>query len=233
MEKKILVLEDEEDIRGFIVINLKRKGYQVLEAGTGEEALKIIEAEPNLYVAILDIMLPGISGLEVCEYFRKKDEEIGIIMLTAKTQEMDKVTGLYTGADDYITKPFSPAELVARVDGLCRRVDLVKGKSQENIYSGPFCLNRESRGLFKNEKKLELTQLEYVIIQYFLENPGVALSRDQILNEAWGENFFGDAKIVDVNIRRLRKKIEEDASNPQYILTVWGYGYQWGMEPSS
>ena len=227
MGKTILILEDEKDIRSFIVINLKRKGYRVLEASTGEEALKIIDNEPFLYVAILDIMLPGIDGLEVCEYLRQKDEEVGIIMLTAKTQEIDKVTGLYTGADDYITKPFSPVELVARVDGLCRRVDLLKGKDQEDLYSGPFRLSRESRTIFKNEKRIDLTQLEYAIVQYFLENPGVALNRDEILNEAWGEDFFGDAKIVDVNIRRIRKKIEDNSSNPKYILTVWGYGYRW------
>lgn len=231
MNKKVLVLEDEDDIRGFILINLKRGGYQVIEAKTGEEALQIIDQEEGLYVAILDIMLPGISGLEVCQYLRKKDEAVGIIMLTAKTQEVDKITGLYTGADDYMTKPFSPGELVARVDVLHRRVELLKGKKDDIIFSGPFSFNRQSRTLLKNEQEIELTQIEYKLMECFFDHPGIALCRDEILNKAWGDNFYGDGKVVDVNIRRLRKKIEEDPSDPKYILTEWGYGYRWGISP--
>ena len=176
MAKKVLVLEDESSIRGFIVINLTRAGYEVIESETGEEALEKLR---DTRVAPLDIMLPGIDGFEVCRRIRATNTRIGIIMLTARSQEMDKVTGLMTGADDYVTKPFS--------------------------------------------------QVEYSIMKMFMENPGKALSREEILDMVWGRDYFGELKIVDVNIRRLRLKIEDNAQNPTYINTVWGYGYKWGF----
>ena len=207
--RKVLVLEDEENIRSFVVINLKRAGYETIEAGTGEEALAALKANPSIKVALLDIMLPGIDGFEVCRRIRAMDNKIGIIMLTARTQEMDKVTGLMTGADDYVTKPFSPAELTARVEA-------------------PFRLNTRNRTLEKNGQRVKLTQVEYGIVKLFMENPGKALSREEILDAVWGKDYFGELKIVDVNIRRLRIKIEDNPTKPTYVNTVWGYGYKWG-----
>jgi DNA-binding response OmpR family regulator len=227
--KKILVLEDEENIRSFVVINLKRAGYQTIEAGTGEEALTAIKANPDIKVALLDIMLPGIDGFEVCRRIRAMDNKIGIIMLTARAQEMDKVTGLMTGADDYVTKPFSPAELTARVDALFRRAGGdTETPSADEIVDPPFLLNTRNRTLDKNGQRVKLTQVEYSIVKLFMENPGKALSREEILDCVWGRDYFGELKIVDVNIRRLRIKIEDNAQKPTFINTVWGYGYKWG-----
>ena len=229
MPKKVLVLEDEENIRSFVVINLKRAGYQTVEAGTGEEALEKLKKELDVKVALLDVMLPGIDGFEVCRRIRAMDNKIGIIMLTARSQEMDKVTGLMTGADDYVTKPFSPAELTARVDALFRRT----GGGEDGVPSGdeisqpPFLLNLRNRTLEKNGQKLKLTPAEYSIVKLFMENPGKALAREEILDAVWGKDYFGELKIVDVNIRRLRIKIEDNTQKPIYINTVWGYGYKW------
>ena len=230
--KKILVCEDEAAIRDFVVINLRRAGYEVVEADCGEMALeKYEEHNGDFDVAILDIMMPGIDGLQVCKELRNKNSGIGIIMLSARTQEMDKVTGLMLGADDYITKPFSPSELTARVDSLYRRVSLSEQKSENNfkeeLQSGIFTLNLRNRALMKNGKMIELTQVEFQIMEYFFSNPGVALDRTDILNHVWGEAYVGEEKIVDVNIRRLRMKVEDEPSNPKYIVTVWGLGYKW------
>ena len=228
--RKVLVLEDEENIRSFVVINLKRAGYQTVEAGTGEEALEVLKANPDVKVALLDVMLPGIDGFEVCRRIRAMDNKIGIIMLTARAQEMDKVTGLMTGADDYVTKPFSPAELTARVDALFRRTGGDEGgSSADEISDPPFLLNTRNRTLEKNGQRVKLTQVEYSIVKMFMENPGKALSREEILDAVWGHDYFGELKIVDVNIRRLRLKIEDNATNPIYITTIWGYGYKWGL----
>ena len=230
--KKVLILEDEVSIRSFVVINLKRAGYDVVEAGTGEEALELLKSNPDVGVAILDIMLPGIDGFEVCRSIRATDKKIGIIMLTARSQEMDKITGLMTGADDYVTKPFSPAELTARVDALLRRAGdapLVSAAVGE-ISQPPFLLNMTDRVVEKNGKRLRLTQLEYQIMKLFMQNPGRALSREDILASVWGRDYDGEVKIVDVNIRRLRLKIEDDAQEPRYIATVWGTGYKWSTD---
>ena len=230
MARKVLVLEDESSIRSFIVINLTRAGYEVIEAETGEEALEKLKDNSDIRVALLDIMLPGIDGFEVCRRIRATNTRIGIIMLTARSQEMDKVTGLMTGADDYVTKPFSPAELTARVDALYRRAGgggLMEQPGE--IYQKPFLLNTRNRTLEKNGQRIKLTQVEYSIMKMFMENPGKALSREEILDMVWGRDYFGELKIVDVNIRRLRLKIEDNAQNPTYINTVWGYGYKWGF----
>ena len=234
MEKKVLVLEDESSIRGFIVINLTRAGYEVIEAESGEQALELLQQHPDVRVALLDIMLPGIDGFEVCRRIRATNTAIGIIMLTARSQEMDKVTGLMTGADDYVTKPFSPAELTARVDALFRRASgtLPTGAMEQQpgeIVQPPFRLNTRNRSLEKNGQRVKLTQVEYAIMKMFMENPGKALSREEILDMVWGRDYFGELKIVDVNIRRLRLKIEDNAQNPTYITTVWGFGYKWGF----
>ena len=226
--KKVLVLEDEASIRGFIDINLRRAGYDVVEAASGEEALERLRENPDIRVALLDIMLPGIDGFEVCRRIRATNTRIGIIMLTARSQEMDKVTGLMTGADDYVTKPFSPAELTARVDALFRRTG-GEPVSEGEIRQDPFLLNTRNRTLEKNGERIKLTQVEYSIMKVFMENPGTALSREEILDKVWGRDYFGELKIVDVNIRRLRLKIEDNVQNPAYITTVWGYGYKWGF----
>ncbi len=228
--KKVLVLEDESSIRSFVVINLKRAGYDVIEAETGEIALERLAENPDVKVALLDVMLPGIDGFEVCRRIRATNTKIGIIMLTARAQEMDKVTGLMTGADDYVTKPFSPAELTARVDALFRRAGGdMEGITEGEIRKEPFLLNTRNRTLEKNGQRVKLTQVEYTIMKMFMENPGKALSREEILDMVWGHDYFGEVKIVDVNIRRLRLKIEDNPQNPTYITTVWGYGYKWGF----
>ena len=228
--KKVLVLEDEANIRSFVVINLKRAGYEAIEAATGEEALAQLRRNPDIKVALLDIMLPDdMDGFEVCRRIRASDSKIGIIMLTARTQEMDKVTGLMTGADDYVTKPFSPAELTARVDALSRRTGGDVEMDAGEISQPPFLLNTRNRTLEKNGARVKLTQVEYSIMKLFMDNPGKALSREEILDAVWGRDYFGELKIVDVNIRRLRIKIEDDPTNPSYITTVWGYGYKWGF----
>ena len=230
--KKILVCEDEDAIRDFVVINLTRAGYEVTEATNGEEALqKYDEFNGDFDVAILDIMMPGIDGLQVCKELRNMNSGIGIIMLSARTQEMDKVTGLMLGADDSITKPFSPSELTARVDSLYRRVVMSEANSENNfkeeLKSGIFTLNLRNRSLTKNGTIIELTQVEFQIMEYFFSKPGTALDRTDILNHVWGEQYVGEEKIVDVNIRRLRMKVEDEPSNPKYIVTVWGLGYKW------
>ncbi len=227
MKRKVLVLEDEDSIRSFIVLNLKRGGYEVIEANSGELALDLYQQNNDIAVAILDVMLPGIDGYEVCRALRTQGYAAGIIMLTARTQEADKVTGLMTGADDYVTKPFSVVELVARVDALFRRVAGNPFADDETIKSGPFKLNLRAREVQKNGVKIELTQIEYGILRTFMQNIGKALSRDDILEMVWGHHYVGELKIVDVNIRRLRLKIEDDPANPQYITTVRGYGYMW------
>lgn len=228
--KKVLVLEDEANIRDFVVINLKRAGYEPIDAETGAEAIEKLRENPDIKVALLDVMLPDIDGFEVCRQIRASDNKnIGIIMLTARSQEMDKVMGLMTGADDYVTKPFSPSELTARIDALCRRLGETKTENSDEILQGPFKLNLRNRTLEKSGTKVKLTQVEYSVIKMFMENPGKALSRETILSEVWGRNYYGELKIVDVNVRRLRMKIEEDPTNPEYITTVWGYGYKWGL----
>ena len=225
--KKVLILEDEDNIRSFVVINLKRAGYEVVEAATGQQALDILQTQSDIAVAILDIMLPDIDGFEVCRRIRATSKQMGIIMLTARTQEMDKVTGLMTGADDYVTKPFSPAELMARVDALFRRIG-TDSTASEVLSQGPFTMNTRNHTLDKAGQRIRLTQVEYSIMKLFMLNPGRALSREDILSEVWGREYEGELKIVDVNIRRLRIKIEDDTANPTYITTIWGFGYKWG-----
>ena len=232
--KRILIVEDETAIREFEAINLKRVGYDVTEAGSGEEALDIYDSDLEGFdIALLDISMPGMDGFTLCKELRQRNETLGIIMLTARTQEMDKISGLMLGADDYITKPFSPAELLARVDSLYRRVEMHNKKAapvqSDDIAVGDFILNLRRRTLVKNGKNIELTQVEFQMVEYFFTNPDVALDRTDILNKVWGTNYYGEEKIVDVNIRRLRKKVEDDPSNPQHLITVWGMGYKWNV----
>lgn len=230
--KNILVVEDEDVIREFIVINLKRAGYEVVDVSNGEDALEEFNKDINRFqIVVLDIMMPGIDGFEVCKAMRKKNNNMGIIMLSAKSQEMDKVSGLMIGADDYMTKPFSPSELVARVDAVIRRVSMVIEKENENkLISGPFVLDFQSKAISKFGKEIDLTQIEFELMEFFMNNPDIAKSRQEILDNIWGKDYDSDIKIVDVNIRRLRIKIEDNPSDPKYILTVWGYGYKWGIK---
>ena len=227
--KKILVLEDEANIRSFVVINLRRSGYEPIEAENGTMALEKLKQNPDIVLALLDVMLPDIDGFEVCRRIRATGSKMGIIMLTAKSQEIDKVTGLMTGADDYVTKPFSPAELTARVDALVRRLGVEdEDRNSTELRSGPFVLSTRNRTLEKDGVRLKLTQIEYQLMKLFMENPDKAMSREDILASVWGKDFAGELKTVDVNIRRLRMKIESDPTEPEFLTTVWGYGYKWG-----
>ena len=231
--RKILVAEDEQNIREFVVINLERAGYKTYEAETGDQALALYAQEDGDFdVAVLDIMMPGEhDGLAVCKELRRRNPSIGIILLSARTQEMDKVSGLMMGADDYVTKPFSPSELVARVDAVYRRVALAAGRreggARDELTSGEFTLNLRNRSFLQGKRPIELTQVEFQIMEYFFSHPGVALARGDILKHVWGAGYTGEEKIVDVNIRRLRMKVEEEPSNPRHIVTVWGLGYRW------
>lgn len=232
--KKVLIAEDEASIREFIVINLKRSGYDVVEAENGEEVINKYEEENgNIDVAVLDIMMPLKDGLEVCKYLRAKSSKIGIIMLTAKTQEMDKVTGLLVGADDYVTKPFSPSELMARVDAVYRRVSIMNENEKAAVANpdlttvGDFSLDYRDRILYKNGSPIELTQIEFQLLDYLFKNPDVTLSRSDILNKVWGDGYFVDDKVVDVNIHRLRNKVEDEPTQPKHLITIWGRGYKW------
>ena len=233
--KTVLVAEDEQNIREFVVINLERAGYTITEAETGDQALELYDLGGGQFdVVILDIMMPGENdGLAVCRELRSRNPSLGIILLTAKTQEMDKVSGLMMGADDYVTKPFSPSELVARVDAVHRRVALAAEQKQvarrSEVSSGEFTLNLRNRSFSKSGELIELTQVEFQIMEYFFDNPGLALSRGDILRRVWGPGYVGEEKIVDVNIRRLRMKVEDEPSSPQHIITVWGLGYRWDV----
>lgn len=227
MIKTILLIEDEESIRKFVRINLERNGFNVFEAESGELGLDIARKE-DIDIVVLDLMLPGIDGFKVCEILRKEVPNVGIIMLSAKSQDVDKIMGLEYGTDDYMTKPFNPTELVLRVKSLARRMESSEENEDEQmIIFQAFEIDTYAREFYKDHKKIELTPTEYSIVKLFMENPGKAFKRDEILNLVWGYDFMGDSKIVDVNIRRLRAKIEEEPSEPLYIETVWGVGYRW------
>lgn len=231
--KRVLLVEDEDSIREMVALNLRMAGWEVLEAPSAERALELMHQSQPCDAALLDIMLPGMDGLSLCETIRRDNSAIGIIMVSAKGQEEDKIRGLSIGADDYITKPFSVSELIARLEALARRVRrtaAAEGKAVEEpdqLVSGPFVLDEKSRVLYKSGKPIDLTQVEFQIMELFFKNPATALVREKILEGVWGAGYYGDVKIVDVNIRRLRMKIEDEPSNPQHILTVWGYGYRW------
>lgn len=224
---KVLVVEDEVSIRKFVKINLERNNFIVYEAETGEKALDIFDKTiPD--VIVLDIMLPGIDGFEVLRRVREKNNEVIVIMLTAKSQDMDKIMGLELGADDYMVKPFNPLELVARINTIFRRIKMNENKSE--LTGGDIRVELNSMKVFKGDEEISLTPKELEILIFFLKNKGKVLSRNEILDYVWGKNYFGEVKTVDVHIRRLREKIEDDSSNPQYIETVWGYGYRWRRE---
>lgn len=226
MKEKILLVEDEKSIRGFLKINLKRSELEVIEAETGEEGIRKAKVEKPS-IALLDVMLPGIDGFQVCKELRKEFPNMGIIMLTARTQDIDKIMGLEFGADDYVVKPFNPSELILRIKALLRRIHSTDSRDENILVSNIFKINTYSQKIYKNEEKIDVTPKEYMILKIFLENEEKAFSRDELLDLVWGYNFVGDPKIVDVNIRRLRAKIEDEPSKPKYIETVWGKGYRW------
>lgn len=226
MSKRILLVEDEESIRKFVKINLEREGYTIFEAGSGEEGVEIAKKEkPD--IVVLDVMLPGINGFEVCKILRQEFSQLGIIMLTAKAEDYDKIMGLQYGTDDYLTKPFNPTELTLRIKSLERRIEPEELVNEHTLVQVPFQLDTYARKFYKDQLELELTPTEYQIMKIFMENPGKAMNRDEILKLVWGDDFVGDSKIVDVNIRRLRSKIEENPAKPKFIETVWGLGYRW------
>lgn len=229
--KKILVAEDENAIRDIIAINLMRAGYEVVQASDGRQALKLFNISPGSFdVVLLDIMMPILDGVSVCKAIREANANTGIILLTAKTQERDKIMGLTSGADDYITKPFSVNELLARVEAVCRRVQMINSALTNNtdeIRSGDYLLSVKKRAVFVSGEKIELSQIEFQILELLISNKGKTFVRSEILKYAWGDRFYGDDKVVDVNIRRLRIKVEKNPSSPGHLITVRGKGYKW------
>lgn len=230
--KTVLIAEDENAIREFISINLTAAGYNVLEADNGKDAIDLfIKNHKTVDIVLLDVMMPGADGFEVCRKIRETTAETGIIFLSAKTQEEDKISGFSSGADDYITKPFSPSELLARIDSLYRRIEysrkLLQDAPKDSIILGDYELDLKKHVVYHSENTIELTQIEFQILQCFFESPGKSIDRNFILKKVWGEPYYGDDKVVDVNIRRLRIKLEDDPSNPEHLITVWGQGYRW------
>ncbi len=223
---QVLIVEDEDHIRRFISINLANNGFEVSEAAYGEEAMRSFQANRH-HVVVLDIMLPDMDGFEICRRIREEDPEVIIIFLTASGQDMNKIKGLEIGADDYIVKPFNPLELVARIKAVLRRTEVSFKPPIQVLHSGPIRMDMRSNIVFKHDEPVELTPKEFHMVRAFLEHPNTALSRDELLNLVWGEDFIGDPKTVDVHIRKLREKLEDDSSNPHWIETVWGLGYRW------
>lgn len=227
MAKRILLVDDEPLIVKGLKYTLEQEGFETDSAADGDEALTKFFAGHYDFI-LLDVMLPKVDGITVCQRIREHSN-VPIIMLTAKGEQIDKILGLEYGADDYMTKPFSPAELTARIDALYRRIDGDSGSDSVELKLGPFVLNTRNRTLEKDGERIKLTQVEYAIMKLFMQNPGRALSREDILTSVWGRDYDGELKIVDVNIRRLRIKIEDNTGNPTYITTVWGFGYKWGV----
>lgn len=225
--KQILIVDDEQSIRTLLDYNLKQAGYETIMASDGKEAIEMAEAKkPDLI--LLDLMLPQISGIEVCKMLRSQHINIPIIMLTAKSEELDKVLGLEIGADDYMTKPFSPREVVARVKAVLRRTNTQTDSEDEKsiLRSGPLTIYSEQYETYLGEEKLEFTPKEFELLVYFIRNKNRVLSRDVLLSAVWNYDFAGDTRIVDVHVSHLREKIEENTKKPKYIKTVRGIGYK-------
>ncbi|MDU1411651.1 MAG: response regulator transcription factor [Clostridium sp.] len=228
MEKTILVVDDEVHIQELIKFNLSKNGFQVITADNGIDALRIAEDEkPDLI--LLDLMIPGIDGLEVCKKIRRNSsiESIPIIMITAKGEELDKILGLELGADDYITKPFSVRELVARVKAMLRRTSLKQEESKMRF--GNISIDFQKHEVFRNNARVELTLKEFELLEILIKNKGKVMTRDFLLDKIWGYEYVGETRTVDVHVRHLRQKIEEDDKNPIYIQTIRGIGYKFNF----
>ncbi|MGI6575025.1 MAG: response regulator [bacterium] len=225
MQEKIMVVDDEPTILELLQINLERSGFAVVTANNGEEALKLARQEQPQLI-ILDVMMPGLDGFETLRELRKTIE-VPVIMLTAKGDDIDKILGLELGADDYVTKPFNPRELVARIKAILRRMDKVMSTPEvEIIKIGNLKLDLERHHVEIAGRIVALTPKEFELLELLMSNPGKVFSRETLLDQVWGYDYYGDSKTVDVHIRRLREKIEADPSSPVNILTVWGVGYK-------
>lgn len=235
-DKVILVVDDEVNILELLKYNLESNGYIVLQTETGEEALSIIEHK-KIDMAILDLMLPGIDGLEILKYIRNKKDicKLPIIMLTAKSGEIDKVVGLELGADDYISKPFGVYELLARVKSLFRRTNydnIVNVDKNNNtlVLAEDISMNKETYQVFKEDNLIEMTLKEFELLYILIKNRGRVFSREYLLDKVWGYDYIGETRTVDVHINNIRKKIEDDVKNPQYIITLRGVGYKFSSK---
>ena len=223
LNNKILVADDEKEIRDLLEIYLLNEGYKVVKAKDGQEALDIIENE-DVDLLVLDIMMPKVNGIEVCKKVRQ-NKNMPILMLSAKSEDMDKIQGLMTGADDYMTKPFNILELKARVRALLRRAAGVQRSQGSLLTVGKITLNTEERVAIRDGEPVELTAKEYDLIELLMRNPRRVYSRENLMNVVWGYTYAGDYRTVDVHIRRLREKLEENPAEPDHILTKWGVGY--------
>lgn len=226
MSKKILVVDDEKLIVKGICFSLEQEGMEVDCAYDGEEALEYAK-KCEYDLVLLDVMLPKLDGFQVCQQIREFSD-MPVVMLTAKSEDMDKILGLEYGADDYMVKPFNPMELLLRIKAILRRIGVQDEKKV--LKNGIFTVDTYGKKIFKGDKEIDLTPKEYSIIKLFIENPNRAFSRDELLDLVWGKDYFADSKIIDVNIRRLRSKIEDYSSKEGYIETIWGFGYRWRGE---
>ncbi|HEY8391595.1 MAG TPA: response regulator transcription factor [Capillibacterium sp.] len=228
-KERILIIEDEPNIIELVAYNLEKEGWLVSKAQTGEEGWEKIQAEhPD--IILLDLMLPGIDGMEICRRTRqnKLTRDIPIIILTAKAEEADRVLGLESGADDYVTKPFSPRELIARIRAVLRRADknFSEAEEKEMMILGPIKMDLRQHKVLVNDQEIELTPKEFDLLHLLMSHPGRAFSREYLLENLWGYEFFGDTRTVDVHVRRLRQKIEENPAQPYWLETVRGVGYR-------
>jgi two-component system alkaline phosphatase synthesis response regulator PhoP len=226
---KILVVDDEVSIVKLLQFNLEKSGFQVLTAFDGKQALDMVKSEQPDFL-ILDLMLPKMDGMDVCKTLRQERNDIPILMLTAKDDELDKILGLELGADDYLTKPFSPREVIARVKAILRRYqispDAAEAPEHAVIALGEIRIYPEKYEVYRNDQKVELTPKEFELLHYLANHQGRVLTRDQLLNAVWNYDFIGDSRIVDVHVSHLREKLEDDTKNPRYIKTVRGLGYK-------
>lgn len=230
MEKpKILVVDDESRIRKLVRDFLVKNDYEVVEAGDGEEALDVFYREKNISLIILDIMMPKMNGYQVCKEIRECSE-VPVIMLTAKSEECDELAGFEVGADEYISKPFSPKILVARVEAILRRTNGAEKKSSF-LEMGGILLDKDAHQVFVDGVSVELSFKEFELLTYFMENPGIALSREKILNGVWNYDYFGDARTIDTHVKKLRAKLGDKGN--LYIQTIWGLGYKFEIVPTT
>lgn len=230
MTRKVLIVDDEKAIVDILKFNLKKEGYDTVCAYDGREGLRMARQE-NPDLILLDIMLPYMDGFEVCSKLRGEGSSVPIIMITAREEETDKVFGLENGADDYITKPFSMRELMARVKANMRRVPDASAPAPTEpgsggvIRAGALTVDLERHSVFKNGTELELTQREFELVRFLAQNPGRVVTRQELMSEVWQFDYFGDVRTVDVAVRRLREKLEDDPANPAYVITRRGVGY--------